>query len=95
MGGGVFRIKKIILDLSKINLQNNSMKSILMTPDEVDFEKQELAKKIRQKRAELNHTQETMAELLDMNVKTYQQIEKGQKIVNFDVIISLMRFIKN
>ena len=71
------------------------MKSILMTPDEVDFEKQELAKKIRQKRAELNHTQETMAELLDMNVKTYQQIEKGQKIVNFDVIISLMRFIKN
>ena len=71
------------------------MKSILMTPDEVDFEKQELAKKIRQKRTELNHTQETMAELLDMNVKTYQQIEKGQKIVNFDVIISLMRFMKN
>ncbi len=57
--------------------------------------KTDCRQKIKQKRLALNYTQEYMAEVLKMSVKTYRKIENGEEIANFDTILILMKIAEN
>jgi transcriptional regulator with XRE-family HTH domain len=69
------------------------MNKDLYNLEEIKNEKSVFCKKIRLKRLALNYTQESMAEMLKLNVKTYRKIEKGQEIANFESILILMKIV--
>ena len=61
-------------------------------PEQLKIEKIEFCKKLKEKRLALNYTQEYMAEQLNISLRTYQKMEKDFEVVNFERIISLMKF---
>ena len=67
----------------------------LIDPEQLKNEKIEFCKKLKQKRLDLNYTQEYMASLLEMSLRTYQKIEKKGEFVNFERIAFLMKFLNN
>jgi transcriptional regulator with XRE-family HTH domain len=71
------------------------MNESLIDPEQLKIEKIEFCKKLKQKRLDLNYTQEYMASLLDMSLRTYQKIEKNGEFVNFERIAFLMKFLNN
>ncbi len=71
------------------------MNKDLFDPEQIKNEKTDCCKKIKQKRLALNYTQEYMAEVLKMSVKTYRKIENGEEIANFETILILMKIAEN
>ena len=69
------------------------MNNNLIDLNAIQEEKVAFCKKLKAKRLSLNYTQEYMADLLNINVKTYRQIETCHKIANFETIKGLMTFL--
>ena len=69
------------------------MNNNLIDLNAIQEEKIAFCKKLKAKRLSLNYTQEYMADLLNINVKTYRQIETCHKIANFETIKGLMTFL--
>ena len=69
------------------------MNNSLIDLDSIQEEKIAFCKKLKSKRLFLNYTQEYMADMLNINVKTYRQIETCHKIANFETIKGLMTFL--
>ena len=68
------------------------MNESIIDPEQLKIEKIEFCKKLKEKRLALNYTQEYMAEQLNISLRTYQKIEQNFEVVNFERIISLMKF---
>lgn len=68
------------------------MNNNLIDLNAIQEEKVAFCKQLKAKRLSLNYTQEYMADLLNINVKTYRQIETCHKIANFETIKGLMTF---
>jgi len=69
------------------------MKNELTSPEDLQAEKIEFCKKLKQKRLDLNYTQEYMAEQLKVSLRTYQKIENNCDLVNYEKIAFLIKFI--
>jgi transcriptional regulator with XRE-family HTH domain len=69
------------------------MNNNLIDLNAIQEEKVAFCKQLKAKRLSLNYTQEYMADLLNINVKTYRQIETCHKIANFETIKGLMTFL--
>ncbi len=69
------------------------MNNNLIDLNAIQEEKVAFCKKLKSKRLSLSYTQEYMADLLNINVKTYRQIETCHKIANFETIKGLMTFL--
>jgi len=68
---------------------NNESTSI----EKLITDKVEFCKKLKQKRLDLNYTQEYMADEMGVSLRTYQKIEKNCELVNFDKIAFLIQFL--
>ena len=69
------------------------MNNNLIDLNAIQEEKVAFCKQLKAKRLSLSYTQEYMADLLNINVKTYRQIETCHKIANFETIKGLMTFL--
>jgi len=58
-----------------------------------ELDKSEFCKLLKSKRLAKNYKQQFMADMLNIDVKTYRQIETCHKIANFETIQALIRFL--
>lgn len=66
-----------------------------ITFEVTDLEKSEFCKLLKSKRLAKNIKQQHMADMLNIDVKTYRQIETCHKIANFETIQRLIRFLND
>ena len=71
------------------------MNVTLFNPENIEIKIEEVCQQIKLKRLTLNYTQEHMAELLKISIKTYRKMEKDCEIDNFELVFNILKIIEN
>ena len=71
------------------------MNVTLFNPENIEIKIEEVCQQIKLKRLTLNYTQEHMAELLKISIKTYRKMEKDCEIANFELVFNILKIIEN
>lgn len=55
---------------------------------------QEIGKRIQRRRKELSYTQEQLAEMMNVSIQMISNLERGNKAIRIDNLLSLSRILK-